>query len=142
MRRALRQPKLVAFTIMGLGIVTLIVRGPVWMLLFDFEVLPIGAQAKWASVLIAVRDVLPFLGYGLALVGGILWMTAYTRCKRQIAARVRREGLEICYECGYELRGLPDLHRCPECGTPYNKAMVVERWRAWLQQLDGAEFRA
>jgi predicted RNA-binding Zn-ribbon protein involved in translation (DUF1610 family) len=25
-----------------------------------------------------------------------------------------------CDACGYELRGLPRKHKCPECGTPYN----------------------
>ena len=36
----------------------------------------------------------------------------------------RRE--PFCIHCGYELAGLPDHYRCPECGLPYTWAVIEE----------------
>lgn len=54
------------------------------------------------------------------------------------AAQVRQE--PFCIHCGYNLTGLPDEHRCPDCGRPYNWRVIaeyrrdpqwfVERWYA------------
>lgn len=30
-----------------------------------------------------------------------------------------------CSRCGYNLRTLPYVHRCPECGNPYNARVLV-----------------
>ncbi len=30
----------------------------------------------------------------------------------------------FCIHCGYSLEKLPDDHRCPECGMPYNLAVI------------------
>jgi hypothetical protein len=45
----------------------------------------------------------------------------------------------FCIHCGYGLNGLPDHHRCPECGMPYEWATIeeyrrdpkwfIKRWR-------------
>jgi hypothetical protein len=32
----------------------------------------------------------------------------------------------FCIHCGYALEGLPDNHRCPECGRPYRIALIEE----------------
>jgi len=55
----------------------------------------------------------------------------------QLAAKTRRE--PFCVHCGYSLLGLPDHHRCPECGRPYSFELIdeyrkdpawfVERWK-------------
>lgn len=60
------------------------------------------------------------------------------------AAQARKE--PFCIFCGYNLTGLPDNHRCPECGRPYTWAMIdeyrrdpqwfIERWKA-RRQLPG-----
>jgi len=54
------------------------------------------------------------------------------------AANVRRE--PFCIHCGYNLTGLPDHYRCPECGRPYSWRVIaeyrrdpqwfIERWHA------------
>ena len=52
--------------------------------------------------------------------------------------RTRRE--PFCIYCGYNLTGLPDGYRCPECGRPYTWEEIeeyrrdppwfIERWKA------------
>jgi hypothetical protein len=37
-----------------------------------------------------------------------------------------------CYYCKFDLRGLPDSGKCPECGEPYAIEDVRRRWKdAW-----------
>ena len=60
----------------------------------------------------------------------------------RVAVRARTE--PFCIFCGYDLTGLPDHYRCPECGRQYTWALIAEyrrdphsfilRWKA-LQQL-------
>ncbi len=40
------------------------------------------------------------------------------------AAHARRE--PFCIFCGYNLTGLPDHYRCPECGRPYTWRLIAE----------------
>lgn len=40
------------------------------------------------------------------------------------AARARKE--PFCIFCGYNLTGLPDNYRCPECGKPYTWRLIAE----------------
>lgn len=59
----------------------------------------------------------------------------------------------FCIHCGYDLTGLPDGHRCPECGNTINHWEIdeyrrdphwfIQRWRA-RQKLPAADtaFRA
>ena len=42
------------------------------------------------------------------------------------AAQVRPE--PFCIHCGYNLTGLPDNHRCPDCGRPF-KLRVIDEYR-------------
>ena len=44
-------------------------------------------------------------------------------------ARRKRERLALvnCPQCGYSLEGLPASHRCPECGAPYTRELLVFR---------------
>lgn len=40
------------------------------------------------------------------------------------AAKARTE--PFCIHCGYNLTGLPDNYRCPECGRSYNWRLIAE----------------
>lgn len=40
------------------------------------------------------------------------------------AVRNRRD--PFCIHCGYSLIGLPDGHRCPDCGEPFRHALIDE----------------
>jgi hypothetical protein len=37
------------------------------------------------------------------------------------------EHVESCLICGYDLRGLPDCHKCPECGLPFARDAIILR---------------
>ena len=38
----------------------------------------------------------------------------------------------LCLICGYCLKGLPEKHRCPECGTSYEIEDVKRKWSEYL----------
>lgn len=42
----------------------------------------------------------------------------------------------FCIHCGYNLSGLPDNHRCPECGRQYSWRVIAEYRRdpKWFQE--------
>jgi len=85
-----------------------------------------------------VRSVLLVLGIKLAIFVGAVALTlaAYVfRC----AAKARAE--PFCIHCGYNLSGLPDNHRCPECGRPYSWRTIDEYRRDPQWFIDRWEMR-
>lgn len=64
---------------------------------------------------------------------GVFWVVAtiWLR-KRRLRALAQSLHFELCTECGYSLRGLPDPHQCPECGVGYTKDDARQRWQTWL----------
>jgi hypothetical protein len=106
---------------------------------------------RWVLLAPAVVCMLIFIGgwyfpglRGLALVFGFklgllvvaiaFWLAGYVT---QVAIRAVKE--PFCIFCGYNLSGLPDHYRCPECGRSYSHAVIaeyrkdphwfVERWK-------------
>lgn len=61
----------------------------------------------------------------------------YCAAARYFALRLVRNGFRVCYECGYQLIGLPPAHQCPECGASYAAATLEAQWRPWVQQILG-----
>jgi len=51
---------------------------------------------------------------------------------RAIRARVRRFDGMVCTRCGYALKALPAVHRCPECSLPFEIDSVREAWALWF----------
>lgn len=39
---------------------------------------------------------------------------------------------EVCINCGYFLRGLPEQGRCPECAEEYKKTTLRDEWASWF----------
>lgn len=61
----------------------------------------------WKLIIFAVA--IPLIAFGAAARGVI---------------RNRKD--PFCIHCGYSLTGLPDAHRCPECGQPYLFRIIDE----------------
>lgn len=87
-----------------------------------FQILSPGVHARWFDGgwdwyrtwhlnLSAFRSVdVPLLAPIMALGAAAAWSTSYYRAIRS-AGR--------CATCGYDLRGLGERTRCPECGRPF-----------------------
>ncbi|MBI4719555.1 MAG: hypothetical protein HY763_17295 [Planctomycetes bacterium] len=116
----------------------------------------------WRWVLLA-----PALGVVAAFVGAFLWAplrgvllivgakllllvaaVALSLAAYVIRRAVRARTEPFCIFCGYNLTGLPDNYRCPECGRPYTWRLVDEyrkdplwfaaRWKMHTQHPAGA----
>lgn len=56
----------------------------------------------------------------------------YGRHLRKICLKALNANLAICLDCGYSLEGLPESHRCPECGSAYQLAETKRKWKLWF----------
>lgn len=59
---------------------------------------------------------------GLIFMGGVALAMAGYVFRRAVQARTE----PFCIFCGYDLTGLPDHYRCPECGRPYTWRLIAE----------------
>ena len=73
-----------------------------------------------ALFLRGIRDLLLILGFKLLL---LVIAIAASLAGYVFRAAAKARGEPFCIHCGYNLTGLPDDYRCPECGRPYT-------WRA------------
>lgn len=82
------------------------------------------------------RAIAVFMGIKL----GLLALAIAVSLAGYVTRMALRAGTEpFCIFCGYNLSGLPDHHRCPECGRSYSHAVIaeyrkdphwfVERWK-------------
>lgn len=103
--------------------------GTAWFVLLALmgAVLLLAAWGTLLPVDIALRLLFMKLAF---LIGAC--MIALSLYLFRLAMRARRD--PFCIFCGYNLSGLPDNHRCPECGRSYTFAMI-EQYRedpAWF----------
>jgi hypothetical protein len=106
----------------------------------------------WHTVLLGAAAVLcagagvvllvafPFLAAGVAKMGLLLIAAAISVVGYVLNRAVRARREPFCIFCGYNLTGLPDHYRCPECGRPYTWSEIeeyrqdpqwfIERWKA------------
>lgn len=108
--------------------------GWIWILL-----VVMAAVVALASVVLLLLAGLTLMGVLikplLVLGGGAIALIGYVIQK---GIQARRD--PFCIFCGYCLIGLPDNHRCPECGRPYTWQQIddyrrdpqwfIERWKA------------
>jgi hypothetical protein len=59
---------------------------------------------------------------------GLVWVIAlpFVAAGYAISSAVAARKDPFCIHCGYDLNGLPDHHKCPECGLPYNWTTIEE----------------
>jgi len=70
-----------------------------------------------------LRTIVFVLEIKLLMAAGAIALTLAGYVVRR-AVRARRE--PFCIHCGYNLTGLPDNYRCPECGRPYTWRLIAE----------------
>jgi hypothetical protein len=77
----------------------------------------------------------PYLTFVLVLVflaGGFAVLRWVATEVRAITREAHDNGCCLCLRCGYCLKGLPEKHQCPECGTAYDITEVKQKWSAYL----------
>jgi len=52
---------------------------------------------------------------------------------REFASQLRGDDYLRCLSCGYNLRGLPSEHTCPECGIGFVAKAVQDKWKCFLE---------
>jgi len=97
-------------------------------------------QVAWAIVLILLMlciiiaiTVYSFFHAVVVMVAAAALSRVYPHVQtRRWLERARRHDGLICPQCGYVLKGLPEEHRCPECGREYDLRHVRDQWREWM----------
>ena len=106
----LRHPLRVA-AFLGVQMVPVLIFGVVWR---NAVPLLIGPTGPIKHMMLIVN--LALLAYFVAQMMTTLWV-----CRNIFGPHLRRAmrdvGWEVCIKCGYSLRGLEDVKRCPECGA-------------------------
>lgn len=84
--------------------------------------------AVWGTYTLSGPSYYPTFAF---LVWALMCVWLLRRRERRLARRVWDADGRLCLKCAYDLRGLPDRHRCPECGTEYDAASLVSDWWHW-----------
>lgn len=66
--------------------------------------------------------------WGILIVNVIFWVCSLTWGYR-LNQKVKNAGGLLCGTCGYDLRGLPKMHKCPECGVEYDGDELMKAWK-------------
>lgn len=74
------------------------------------------------------------LPVGLVLSGCIIPLLM----NRRFCHYVERSEHRVCTHCGYCLAGLPERHKCPECGCTFEIEHVRSEWQAWVAKSCGS----
>jgi hypothetical protein len=69
-----------------------------------------------------------------------LWLAPRMLTRRMLHG-LQQHDFAACLECGYWLDGLPDAHKCPECGKSYDIVEVRVRWRTAVGLRNGARVK-
>ncbi|MBL8880397.1 MAG: hypothetical protein JNG88_14890 [Phycisphaerales bacterium] len=83
------------------------------------------------------------IGVGIPLVLflslAVLWMFYYRAAKRRFYEQVAKARFLVCWDCGYLMTGLPNMHACPECGRVFTAHLDAEEWKRWMEIDDPEE---
>jgi len=111
--------------LVGLAVAILWSGGAVGVLLIVDRIvyLPVDVNVSLCGMIAAC-----LLGAGL--LETIPWIV-----KRRFCKWLRKHEYRVCTECGYLLGGLPEEHRCPECGVEYKMEDINQQWQQWVPRV-------
>ncbi len=100
------------------------------------------ARFFWATfvvvVFLAVAQVVAFsynfVAVGVVflwLLGGVFGSWYHFRSCAKIRDEIHASRGRMCIRCGFCLRGLPDVHTCPECGLGIDISEFKKAWAEW-----------
>jgi uncharacterized paraquat-inducible protein A len=98
------------------------------------------AAAGWPLTLAALLAVGVSVGPMIDTVGpvafvGLLAVLAFYVWWFRVLLKTRKRVLDAggvaCERCLFDLSSLPQVGRCPECGTEYERERLVRMWRTW-----------
>ncbi len=102
--------------VVALGLVLLIITG-------------VAAITFWG---VKTQPYVVLAGIAVFVVGDKAWRQFGASVVSRLCREARENDGYLCLHCGYNLKGLPDQHRCPECGNPFDIEDVKEKWTAYL----------
>ncbi len=115
----------------------ILIRSPNWpaytgcisIVIFLGTVLP-SCMRTWQRL--GGTRISPFAGLLPMFAIGIAAPLVFGHRARRFKKHVKERDYQLCINCGYDLVGLPQEYRCPECGGQYNMPEVKEAWQKWL----------
>jgi hypothetical protein len=104
------------------------------VLFYLVALLTVSTRVFEVSVVGGLRDALFSFDIALTSMGVwyiILVMSVIAHARLRAAVRAARSvGWSMCERCGYDLRGLPEGHTCPECGRQYDLNTTQAIWQS------------
>jgi hypothetical protein len=76
----------------------------------------------WLSPSLAISGAIILVGISAGIV-------ILARRSERYASDLAKCGWLRCPQCFFDLRGLPDVGRCPECGGPFSIQDLQARWQ-------------
>lgn len=90
---------------------------------------PIASSSGWSLLSVLGAAILPGLAVPAFIVG-------VSRLARKHVRRASDKEFRVCWGCGYELHGLSDAGKCPECERAYEIAELQRKWGRFAEQVD------
>ncbi len=107
--------------------------------------LPAPLLALWFLFEIARQDrVMMWIMWVVSPLSIVFCVVFFRRAKRRWIASMERDDWRRCPYCFFNLRGLDERGRCPECGEAYQIERVRELWREGMrskgkERVEGAQ---
>lgn len=86
----------------------------------------ISGPMRWSP-----RQLLLVLGLNLVVVPMAMLQSSMRRRKLRFVDSLKARRYMVCITCGYDLAGLGDRGRCPECGRRFDARRLESAWSYW-----------
>jgi hypothetical protein len=87
----------------------------------------------WVLALLVLPPFLHRAPWVFMLIGLVFQCNWIWQCRR-LARHVRQHKGLLCVKCEYDLRGMEDGSRCPECGAVFSREHTLRFWEPVLRR--------